>query len=81
MRMTFLALSLALVAMPASAANESANQESAASQGATAAKEQERKYCFRLDDIVGSRIRGKLECKTKAQWAREGVDVDRPSKS
>jgi hypothetical protein len=81
MRMTIIALSLIVVTAPASAADPSPNQAATVPQGANAAKPQERKYCIQLDDIVGSRIRGKMECKTKADWAREGIDVSRPSEN
>lgn len=36
----------------------------------------ERKYCFQYHETVGTRI-ARSECKTKAQWALEGVDVDK----
>jgi hypothetical protein len=33
------------------------------------------KYCIEYEKIVGSRI-SQTECKTKKQWADQGVDVD-----
>jgi hypothetical protein len=34
------------------------------------------KYCVD-DDATGTRIHGR-QCKTKAEWAKAGVDVDHP---
>ena len=59
-------LSLVLGAAPASAANSSAKP--------AAAKDQT-KYCIRFEAFTGSRI-SKTECRTRAEWARQGVDVD-----
>ena len=36
------------------------------------------KYCVTYDDLVGSRIT-RQECKTRQQWAKQGVDIDNPS--
>lgn len=80
MRTTIFALALITLAAPAFAADPSVNQTGGVSQGANPAKSQERKFCLRLDDIVGSRIRGRMQCKTEADWAREGVDLSRPAK-
>jgi hypothetical protein len=33
------------------------------------------KYCFQMDDVTGSRLRS-TECRTKADWKQQGVDVD-----
>ena len=49
---------------------------SAANAGAaTAKKAKATKYCFTADATTGSRIARKV-CQTKAQWAKEGIDVD-----
>jgi len=45
-----------------------------------AGNQAEKKICLSYDPIVGSRIR-QTECKTKAQWAQEGVIVVRPEKA
>lgn len=37
---------------------------------------QEKKYCIQYEQAVGSRV-NRQACKTKRQWAREGVDVDK----
>jgi hypothetical protein len=39
----------------------------------TAASEQ--KYCIEYEKMTGSRV-SRQECRTKKQWAEEGVDVD-----
>jgi len=33
------------------------------------------KYCIEVEASTGSRI-NKMECRTKAEWAQLGVDVD-----
>jgi len=42
--------------------------------GQSAAKDQT-KYCMQVEASTGSRI-SKTECRTKAEWAQLGVDVD-----
>ena len=37
------------------------------------------KYCFQYEQDTGSRI-NRLECKTRAEWARLGVYVDDSAK-
>ena len=36
----------------------------------------QKKYCVAYDGVVGSRVT-KQECKTKAEWAKERVDIDK----
>lgn len=67
------ALGMVLIAAPATAAGAD-GKENAASKSATAA--QEKKYCIAYDNIVGSRV-ARQECRTKADWARQGVDVEK----
>ena len=55
---------MALMASPAAAAEQSAK-----------ARGQEKAYCFKYATDTGSRI-SRLECRTKKEWARLGVDVD-----
>lgn len=43
-----------------------------------AAKDQQ-KYCFQYEQDTGSRI-NRVECKTKAEWAKLGVYVDELTK-
>lgn len=33
------------------------------------------KYCLQMDQVTGSRVR-EAECRTKADWKKQGVDVD-----
>ena len=83
MRMAIVGLSLSLLAVPASAteagAGDQGAQQSAAPKTATAPAAKERRYCVQYGEITGSRIQS-VECKTKANWARLGVDVDHPDK-
>lgn len=65
------AVSMALIAVPASAAENSATSK--AEKGAVV---DQKKYCLSYDSVVGSRVRAS-ECKTKAEWARQRVDVDK----
>lgn len=64
------ALSVALIAVPASAKNE----PKLGNEASTAVDQ--RKYCISYDSIVGSRV-SRTECKTKEEWAKERVDVDK----
>ena len=67
-----LALGTMLVAAPALAKGDSADK--AGSKKSVTADQ--KKYCIDYENVVGSRIT-KTECKTKAEWAKEQVDVDR----
>ncbi len=58
-------LSLILAAAPA-AADPAKN---------TTAAQDQTKYCIEVEASTGSRI-NKMECRTKADWAQLGVDVD-----
>ena len=55
----------------------SATNAAAASPKAKAPDQQ--KYCFQYEQDTGSRI-NRLECKTRAEWARLGVYVDDSAK-
>ena len=70
-RQIIAAVSMALMAVPASATVNTA----AAKPGKSAAADQ-KKYCVAYDGVVGSRVT-KQECKTKAEWAKERVDIDK----
>lgn len=59
-------LGLILAAAPASAADPARDK---------AAAETKTKYCIEVEASTGSRI-NKMECRTKAEWALLGVDVD-----
>jgi invasion protein IalB len=71
---------LAGASVPAQAAepaSRAASAESAALPSAGSAKTQRAantKYCF-ITNVTGTRIEKKV-CKTRSEWAREGVDVD-----
>ena len=70
----FLAVTFALVAVPASAADNAAAPKADKSPSLD-----QKKYCLNYDAMVGSRVRTQ-ECKTKAEWAKERVDIDKMMK-
>jgi len=67
-----LAAAMAFIAVPASASGNSADQKSDKNAAAVDTK----KYCVAYDNIVGSRV-SRQECKTKAEWAKDRVDIDK----
>ena len=70
------AISIAAIAAPAAATKTPAGNEAAAkSSAAPAPAAQEKRYCMQYDTITGSRTRARTECRTKADWARRGVDI------
>ena len=71
-RIGLVALFLAIASGPAAAAapNEAAGKQLKAESG--------KLYCFALEG-TGSRM-AKRECRTKAEWARMGVEVKVPDK-
>ena len=69
MRKMMLALAMVAIAVPAPAIAQQGNASK--SQAAPAAKE--RKYCLK-EESTGSRLSG-LTCKTKSEWARDGIDI------
>jgi hypothetical protein len=71
------ALSVTAAATPASS-NQPANQRSAdqTAQTTGASTRPERKYCIAREPITGSRMSGQTLCLTKAEWERQGVDVE-----
>jgi len=62
---------MSFVAMPASAKGNSVEQKAEKS-----AAVDQKKYCVAYDNIVGSRVT-RQECKTKAEWAKQRVDIDK----
>jgi hypothetical protein len=66
--LTTLATGLILASGASAAANKGAADN--AKQGLSAVK-----YCIQYDVETGSHI-NKTECKTKAEWAELGIDVD-----
>ena len=67
------AVGMALIAVPASATTNASASASKAGKNAAA---DQKKYCIAYDGIVGSRVT-KQECKTKSEWAKERVDVEK----
>ena len=67
-----LAAAMAFIAVPASATGNSSEQKSDKNAAAVDTK----KYCIAYDNIVGSRV-SRQECKTKAEWAKDRVDIDK----
>jgi threonine aldolase len=65
------AVGMALIAVPASATTNTV----AAKPGKSADADQ-KKYCVAYDGVVGSRVT-KQECKTKVEWAKDRVDIDK----
>lgn len=65
------AVSMALIAVPASA-----TANSSASKASKSAAADQKKYCIAYDGVVGSRVRA-AECKTKSEWAKERVGVEK----
>ena len=75
-RTILIAALTALVATPAIAADR---QSAPAKEGSAAAKkDKETKYCLAFEPVTGSRTENKTECRTKSQWAKEGIDLDNP---
>jgi hypothetical protein len=68
-----IAAGMALIAVPAGA------QNSAAPKSGKSTGVDQKKYCLSYDSVVGSRVRAQ-ECKTKAEWAKERVDIDKMMK-
>ncbi len=65
------AAAMAFIVAPAFAANTSAGQK--ADKNAAA---DQKKYCVAYENVVGSRVT-RQECKTKAEWAKDRVDIDK----
>jgi hypothetical protein len=65
-----IAVGMALIAVPAGA------QNSAAPKSNKSASVDQKKYCIAYDNVVGSRVT-RQECKTKVEWAKDRVDIDK----
>ncbi len=64
---------LAVVAVPASAADRQATENTPSTAPASAKTPPEKKYCV-IDTVTGTRIPQKT-CKTRKEWMRdEGID-------
>jgi hypothetical protein len=70
------AISMIFASTTAAGQTTSASKDPPAKQ---ASQGQPVKYCVETDPFTGSRT-FKTECKTKAEWAREGVNVDQLNK-
>jgi hypothetical protein len=79
MNKMMLVLSLA-AATAQTASNPQPGAASEANQSPRAKTAAETKYCIAYEDVTGSRTSGGKVCRTKAQWAAEGIDVDNPAK-
>lgn len=66
-----LALAMAALASPVSAASEARMEAGAAPSGSATTK-----YCMRVEAFTGSVIE-QVKCWTREQWSNQGVDVDR----
>jgi len=73
------ALGIVLATTSTTAVKSPAPGDAPAAAAAAAGSAQVKKYCIKVEAFTGSRI-SKNECKSKADWAREGVDVDNPGK-
>jgi Ni/Co efflux regulator RcnB len=73
-RTLIIAALAAFVATPAAAAGNSQSAPAKESRAA-ADKSKATKYCLTYERTTGSRIE-KTECRTKAEWAQLGVNLD-----
>ncbi len=64
------ALSMMVATSPVSAANVEPNPTAAPSASADA------RYCLRVEPFTGSLVET-VQCWTRAEWADQGVDVDK----
>ena len=64
---------LAAIALIAAPALAKGNEVSPKADKTSAS---ETKYCLSYDKMTGSRM-SKQECRTKRNWAKDGVDVDK----
>lgn len=70
---TMIGLGALLAAVPAAAADPAA--PSTNKKSTTTGSGKEPTYCIQYEPDTGSRI-GETACKTKAEWAKDGVNVD-----
>jgi hypothetical protein len=72
--LTTLAISLAI------AANTTPQAQPAKAPETAAAKKSDVKYCLTIEAGTGSRLAQK-ECRTRTEWAKLGVNIDKPNES
>jgi hypothetical protein len=75
MIINFVVPALFLVAASTSASAAQTDSRTAAAKPAAAAGAKGNKICIKVAPMTGSRFE-KLECKTREDWARDGVDID-----
>ena len=73
-----IASGLVLASAPAVSASAVPGKSAAGEQSSAAKKlrSTNTRYCLDYEALTGSRI-SKRECKTKAQWAAEGINVEK----
>ena len=75
----FVLPALSLVAASASASAAQTDQRTPAAEPAAAttasAAAKPNRICIKYAPMIGSRIE-KMECKTRQEWARDGIDID-----
>ena len=71
--LTAIATGLLLSSTAASTARDDHGQKP--SKAAPAQAQSAPKYCIAYDDVTGSRV-PQQECKTREQWAKEGVNLE-----
>jgi hypothetical protein len=67
-------IALGMVAIAASPAAAGTTTKAELKAPAAAAAKEEKKYCIQETD-TGTRLNSK-ECRTKAEWAREGINIE-----
>jgi len=75
-----IAFGMVLVASAPAAAgtNSKAEKVNASEQSGASKAEKETKYCIKETD-TGTHLESK-ECRTKAEWAQEGIDIEQFAK-
>jgi hypothetical protein len=72
--LTAIAAATLLSSTAATIANDKDSQRPANTAPAKA-RNADPRYCIAYDAVTGSRV-AQQECKTRAQWAKEGVNID-----
>jgi len=72
---------LALVSAPAVAATDKSNANQPSGKPADLAPSPDHKYCLVSDGTTTDTRIHTRECRTKAEWARHGVDIDELTKN
>lgn len=74
MRMAIVVLGVSLLAAPAFANTQGA-QQGEAPKAANAPAAKASKLCIKYGDVTGSRLQ-RVKCRTKSDWELLGVDID-----